>query len=85
MSESGTVPGPVPGSVLGARLVQPDHRSCGAAVLVVARALLDRGYAELLVSGRHPGSGLVLPGSMSRRSSSSSTAVLALSCGLPSS
>lgn len=59
MSESG----PLPGSVLGARLVQPDQRSCGAAVLVVARALLDRGYAELLVSGRHPATGLALPGS----------------------
>ena len=63
MSESG----PVPGSVLGARLVQPDQRSCGAAVLVVARALLDRGYAELLVSGRHRGTGLALPGSLGDR------------------
>ena len=35
-------------------LVQPDQRSCGAAVLVVARMLLDRGYAELLATGRHP-------------------------------
>jgi hypothetical protein len=59
--------GPVPGPVLGARLVQPDHRSCGAAVLVVARALLDQGYAELLVSGRHPGTGLALPGSLADR------------------
>ena len=56
-----------PGSVLGARLVQPDQRSCGAAALVVARALLDRGYAELLVSGRHPGTGFVLPGSLADR------------------
>lgn len=56
-----------PASVLGARLVQPDQRSCGAAVLVVARALLDRGYAELLVSGRHPGTGLALPGSLAGR------------------
>ncbi len=56
-----------PGSLLGARLVQPDERSCGAAVLVVARALLDRGYAELLVSGRHPGTGFVLPGSLADR------------------
>jgi hypothetical protein len=53
--------------VLGARLVQPDHRSCGAAVLVVARAMLDRGYAELLVSGRQPGTGLALPGSLADR------------------
>jgi hypothetical protein len=59
--------GPVPGSVLGARLAQPDQRSCGAAVLVVARALLDPGYAELLVSGRHPGTGLALPGSLADR------------------
>jgi hypothetical protein len=57
----------VPGPVLGARLVQPDHRSCGAAVLVVARAMLDRGYAELLVSGRQPGTGLALPGSLADR------------------
>ena len=53
-----------PGDVFTERLVQPDQRSCGAAVLVVARALLDRGYAELLVSGRHPGTGLALPGSL---------------------
>ena len=57
----------MPGSVLGARLVQPDQRSCGAAVLVVARALLDQGYAELLVSGRHPGTGLAVAGSLADR------------------
>ena len=62
-----TEPGSEPGSVLGARLVQPDQRSCGAAALVVARALLDRGYAELLMSGRHPGTGLALPGSLTDR------------------
>ncbi len=36
-------------------------------MLVVARVLLDRGYAELLVSGRHPGTGLALPGSLADR------------------
>lgn len=38
-------------------LKQPDQRSCGAAVLVVARMINDAGYAEALVAGRHPATG----------------------------
>ena len=49
------------------RLAQPDQRSCGATVLVVARMLVDRGYAELLATGRHPGTGFALPGSPAGR------------------
>jgi hypothetical protein len=52
---------------LAAGLRQPDQRSCGATVLVVARMLLDHGYAELLGSGRHPGTGFALPGSLATR------------------
>lgn len=36
----------------GERLRQPDRRSCGATVLVVARMLLDPAYAEFLAAGR---------------------------------
>jgi hypothetical protein len=49
------------------RLVQPDQRSCGAAVLVVARMLLDPAYAELVATGRHPGTGVSLPGDVAAR------------------
>ena len=56
-----------PGSVLGERLVQPDRRSCGAGVLVVARMLLDRGYAELVATGRHPVTGFALSGAPADR------------------
>jgi hypothetical protein len=56
-----------PGVVLTERLVQPDRRSCGASVLVVARMVLDRGYAELVASGRHPVTGFELPGSRADR------------------
>jgi hypothetical protein len=56
-----------PGAVLTERLVQPDRRSCGASVLVVARMLLDRGYAELVATGRHPVTGFLLPGALSDR------------------
>ena len=56
----------------GARLLalrprQPDQRSCGASVLVVERALRDEAYAELLVGGRHPLTGLTLPGTPETR------------------
>jgi hypothetical protein len=44
------------------RLAQPDQRSCGATVLVVARMLLDPAYAELVATGRHPVTGFALPG-----------------------
>lgn len=54
--------GPWARELLGHRLVQPDQRSCGAAILVVARALIDEGYAELLVRGSHPTTGFVALG-----------------------
>ncbi|MDP3893060.1 hypothetical protein [Nocardioides sp.] len=62
-----TVAAVLAGRPWGARLVeqplvQPDHRSCGAAVLVLARALTDEGYAELLVTGRHPRTDVTLDG-----------------------
>jgi hypothetical protein len=56
-----------PDAVFGEPLGQPDQRSCGAAVLVVARMLLDRDYAELLASGRHPVTGSALPGPLPDR------------------
>jgi len=56
-----------PGVVFTERLVQPDRRSCGAGVLVVARMLLDSGYAELVATGRHPVTGFVLPGALADR------------------
>jgi hypothetical protein len=46
---------------------QPDQRSCGAAVLVVERALRDEGYAQLVVDGRHPTTGHTLPGTAADR------------------
>jgi len=56
-----------PGVVLPERLVQPDRRSCGASVLVAARMLLDRGYADLVTTGRHPVTGFSLPGTLPDR------------------
>ncbi len=41
-------------------LRQPDARSCGAAVLVVARMLNDVTYAEYVVTGTHPVTGHIL-------------------------
>lgn len=49
------------------RLVQPDQRSCGATVLVVARMLVDPAYAELVSTGRHPVTGFGLPGDAAGR------------------
>jgi hypothetical protein len=49
------------------RLAQPDQRSCGATVLVVARMLLDPEYAELVATGRHPVTGFGLPGDAAGR------------------
>lgn len=49
------------------RLVQPDARSCGAASLVVARALRDEGYARLLVEGVHPATGWSVAGTPEHR------------------
>ena len=56
-----------PDAVLREHLAQPDQRSCGATALVVARMLLDRDYADLLVVGRHPATGLAVPGSLASR------------------
>ena len=49
------------------RLVQPDARSCGAASLVMGRAVRDEAYAELLVTGTHPRTGWQLPGTAHER------------------
>ncbi|HQR26596.1 MAG TPA: hypothetical protein PLP61_06100 [Nocardioides sp.] len=49
------------------RLVQPDDRSCGASCLVVATALRDETYAELLVTGTHPVTRWWLPGTVEER------------------
>jgi hypothetical protein len=46
---------------------QPDRFSCGGAVLVVARMVNDPAYAELVRTGRHPGTGFALPGSTVER------------------
>ena len=48
-------------------LRQPDQRSCGAATLVMARAVQDPAYAELLLDGRHPVTGHTLLGTLSER------------------
>lgn len=53
--------------LLAEDLRQPDQRSCGAASLVVARALRDERYAEMLVAGRHPTTGWTLVGAPERR------------------
>lgn len=50
-----------------AALRQPDPRSCGAAVLVMARTIEDPGYAELVATGLHPVTGHRLPGTMRER------------------
>lgn len=54
--------GPSAARLLERRLVQPDARSCGACVLVVARLLADESYAALLETGRHPRTGRLLGG-----------------------
>jgi hypothetical protein len=62
--------GPVtdwPALAFGERLAQPDRRSCGATVLVVARMLVDPAYAELVATGRHPVTGYALPGDVAGR------------------
>ena len=53
--------------VFDGRLRQPDQRSCGAAVLVLARMLLDDGYADLVVGGQHPTTGHRLLGDLTVR------------------
>lgn len=50
-----------------AALRQPDARSCGAAVLVMARTIADPAYADLLATGLHPLTGHSLPGTMRER------------------
>lgn len=47
-------PGAWSRELLASRLVQPDQRSCGAAVLVVAEALRNERYARRLVAGGTP-------------------------------
>lgn len=54
-------------TLLAQRPVQPDDRSCGAASLVVAQAVRHEGYAELLVTGVHPGTGWRVPGPVAER------------------
>lgn len=41
---------PSPADVLGAHLVQPNQRTCGPSVLVVARMLRDQDYAAAVLS-----------------------------------
>lgn len=48
--------------LLATRPRQPNQVACGATCLVVARALKDAGYAELLMTGRHPRTGYELDG-----------------------
>lgn len=67
MSTSSRWPEPVLREVFRERLAQPDRRSCGAATLVVARMLVDDGYRALLLTGRHPRTGFVLPGGPAER------------------
>lgn len=58
-----TGPGPCATRLLSHPLVQPDNTSCGAASLVVAHAIVDDAYAELVVDGTHPGTGFATSGS----------------------
>jgi len=51
----------------GHRMQQPDPTSCGAASLVVAQMAKDPAYAEFMMTGKHPGSGLMLAGSLADR------------------
>lgn len=46
-----TTPGPAANRVLRLRLRQPDQRSCGAAVLVMAEVLAHEAYAGWLADG----------------------------------
>lgn len=62
-----TGPGSWATRLLRHRLRQPDARSCGAATLVVARALLDEDYAEMLLEGVHPVTGWTVPGEVGQR------------------
>ena len=51
----------------GHRMQQPDPTSCGAASLVVAKMAGDQAYAEFVLTGRHPGTGLMQAGSLEAR------------------
>lgn len=72
---SGSEPIDWPGKAFRERLRQPDQRSCGATVLVVARMLLDHAYGEFVATGTPPtsgptsgpDSGYALPGSVAGR------------------
>lgn len=52
---------------LGQGLIQPDARSCGAAVLVFSRMLHDASYAELIATGHHPITHWEIPGDTQQR------------------
>lgn len=56
-----------PAVAFSQRLRQPDRRSCGATVLVVARMLVDHAYGEFVATGHHPGTGYAVPGSVADR------------------
>ena len=51
----------------GQRLQQPDPTSCGAASLVIAQMSRDPEYAEFVMTGKHPGNGFLLAGSVKDR------------------
>lgn len=57
----------LPARALAAGLVQPDQRTCGAAVLVMARILDDPAYAAYVVNGLDPQTGVQHNGSMQDR------------------
>jgi hypothetical protein len=59
----------------GHRLQQPDPTSCGAASLVVAQMTKDPAYAEFMMTGKHPGTGLTLAGSLEDRFKSETLAM----------
>jgi hypothetical protein len=59
----------------GHRMQQPDPTSCGAASLVVAQMAGDQAYAEFVLTGRHPGTGLMKAGSLEDRFSAETLAM----------
>ena len=59
----------------GQRLQQPDPTSCGAASLVIAQMSKDPEYAEFVMTGKHPGNGFLLAGSIKDRFSAEALAM----------
>ena len=57
-------------------LVQPDQKTCGSAVLVMARMINDPAYAEYVLGGTHPVTGLVVGGSVRERFGAEAAAML---------